>query len=91
MRYVILSLLFVAGCGDVSTNNAGRSTGSSGADTCNAAAYAGMIGQDAVVSLSIPDPKREYRIGEPVTSDFNAQRVNIKLDDTDVIIGIDCG
>lgn len=91
MRYMILGLLFVAGCGDVSPNGAGRAVGAAGPDTCNAAAYAGLVGQDAVTSLTIPEPKREYRIGEPVTSDFIAERVNIKLDDTDVIIAIDCG
>ena len=71
----------------------GNSTGGStdGPDTCNAASYAGMIGQDAVVALSIPDPKRQYRLGDPVTMDFNAQRVNIVLDETDTIIDIKCG
>lgn len=62
-----------------------------GEDTCNAASYAGMIGQDAVVALSIPEPKRQYRLGDPVTMDFNAERVNVVLDETDVIIDIKCG
>jgi hypothetical protein len=90
MRLVILSLLFLSGCG-ATTSNAPRSSAASGPDTCNAAAYAGLIGQDAVTALAIPEPKREYRLGRPVTSDYVADRVNIKLDGTDVIVAIDCG
>ncbi|MGJ8617008.1 MAG: I78 family peptidase inhibitor [Sulfitobacter sp.] len=91
MRFIIFSLLILGGCGEVATNNAATTPRTSGADTCNAAAYAGLIGQDAVTALAVPEPKREYRIGQPVTSDYNAQRVNIKLDDTDIIVAIDCG
>lgn len=91
MRYLIIGLFFIAGCGAVNTSAPGRSASVTDPDTCNAAAYADLIGQDAVTALAIPDPKREYRIGQPVTSDYNAQRLNIKLDDTDVIVAIDCG
>ena len=44
-----------------------------------------------MVALSIPDPKRQYRLGDPVTLDFNPARVNVELDDTDVIVAIKCG
>ena len=91
MRFMIVSLLVLAGCGGVATNTGPRTPGAAGPDTCNAAAYAGLIGQDAVTALAVPDPKREYRLGQPVTSDFVANRINIKLDDTDVIVAIDCG
>ncbi len=91
MRYMIFSLLALAGCGDVATNSASRSSGTAGADTCNAAAYAGLIGQDAVTALAVPEPKREYRIGDPVTMDYMAERINIQLDTTDVIVAVTCG
>lgn len=91
MRFVIISLLTLAGCGGVATNTVTGNPGKAGADTCNAAAYTGLIGQDAVTALALPNPKREYRIGQPVTSDFVAERINVKLDDTDVIVAIDCG
>jgi hypothetical protein len=91
MRLMILSLLILSGCGGVATNTGPRTSGGSGPDTCNAAAYANLIGQDAVTALAVPEPKREYRIGQPVTSDFVAERINIKLDETDVIIAVDCG
>ncbi|AXI40899.1 I78 family peptidase inhibitor [Sulfitobacter sp. SK011] len=91
MRCMFFSLLILAGCAGVATNNTASKSGSAGPDTCNAAAYVGLIGQEAVTALAVPDPKREYRIGQPVTSDYVANRVNIKLDETDVIVAIDCG
>ena len=91
---LVVGALALSGCGTVS-NIGGESTGAgprtSGPDTCNAAAYAGLIGQDAVVALQIPDPKRSYRPDEAITLDNVPQRVNIVLDDTDVITAITCG
>lgn len=91
MRMAILSTALLAACSPQQSGGPTSRASSSGADTCNAAAYAGMIGQDAVVALSIPEPKRQYRLGDPVTSDFNASRVNVVLDEIDVIIDIKCG
>tara|TARA_R110002074_G_scaffold106579_5_gene230295 strand:- start:1976 stop:2281 length:306 start_codon:yes stop_codon:yes gene_type:complete len=91
MRSMIFSLLILARCGDVTTDNSERTAGASGPDTCNAAANSGLIGQDAVTTLAVPEPKREYRIGQPVASDYVAEWINIKLDDTDTIVAIDCG
>ena len=84
-----MAVVFLAGCGGVVSTSSAPKT--SGADTCNAAAYAELVGQDAVQALSLPDPKRSYRLDEPVTLDFVEERLNIKLDDTDTIIAIDCG
>jgi hypothetical protein len=89
MKYPIIALLLVAGCG--TAPNTGQQPAPAGPDTCNAGAYQGLIGQDAVVDLSLPDPKRTYRLGDPVTLDFVPERLNIKLDDTDTIVAIDCG
>ncbi|GLT12835.1 I78 family peptidase inhibitor [Sulfitobacter sp. PR48] len=90
-QIALVTAAALAACGPQQNGGASSDAGAGGADTCNAAAYAGMIGQDAVVALSIPDPKRQYRLGDPVTMDFNASRVNIVLNDTDVIIDITCG
>ena len=87
----LLGALALAGCGALPAGNSNAAARSSGADTCNAAAYQTLIGQDAVVALQIPDPKRSYRPDEAVTQDFNAARVNVVLDDTDVITAITCG
>jgi hypothetical protein len=43
------------------------------------------------VTLSIPEPKRSYRTDEAVPTDFDPKRVSVVLDETDVIIAINCG
>jgi len=90
MKYSIPVVLLLAGCGAAPAVD-GPTPRPAGPDTCNAGAYQNLIGQDAVVDLSLPEPKRTYRLGDPVTSDFVPERLNIKLDDTDTIIAIDCG
>lgn len=90
----ILGALALAGCDALPTGGNAKGAGgpvAGGADTCNAAAYAGLVGQDAVVALQIPDPKRSYRPDEAVTQDFNPARVNVVLSETDVITAITCG
>ncbi len=89
MRVMILAGVLVAGCSTGQNPNASAPTG--GADTCNAAAYQSLIGQDSVMDLSLPEPKRTFRIGDPVTLDFVAERLNVQLDDTDMIVAITCG
>lgn len=89
MRTPLLITALLAGC---STAPAPQKPGTpAGPDTCNASAYQSLIGQDAVVDLSLPEPKRTYRLGDPVTLDFNPKRLNVKLDETDTIVAIDCG
>ena len=91
-NFAVLGALALAGCGD--TIGGSGSTGAartSGSDTCNAAQYAEFIGQDSVVTLSIPEPKRSYRTDEAVPTDFDPKRVSVVLDETDVIIAINCG
>lgn len=92
MKYAMTGAvaLALAGCGATNTTAPGQ-TAPSGADTCNAASYAGLVGQDAVVALQIPDPKRSYRPDEAITQDLNPARVNVVLDETDVITAITCG
>ncbi|MGB3245698.1 MAG: I78 family peptidase inhibitor [Sulfitobacter sp.] len=89
----LVGAVMLAGCGAVTTGGGGNGVAASagGPDTCNAAAYASLVGQDAVTALQIPDPKRSYRPDEAITQDFNAARVNIVLDETDVISAITCG
>lgn len=90
---VLVGALVLTGCGAASNVGGGTASAprAAGPDTCNAAAHTALIGQDAVVALQIPDPKRSYRPDEAVTSDNNPARVNVVLDDTDVITAITCG
>lgn len=92
MKYTILAGLFLAGCGAVTTPapKAGGA-GTAGPDTCNAAAHQGLIGMDAASSLALPEPKRLVGPNDAVTTDFNAGRLNVQLDDTDTITGVTCG
>ncbi len=89
MKYAFATLLLVAGCttGPAPVRNAPPA----GQDTCGAAAYQSLIGQDAVVELSLPEPKRSYRLGDAITQDFVPARLNLILDDTDTITAIRCG
>lgn len=92
MKYTILAGLLLAGCGAVTTP-APKAGGAAtkGPDTCNAAAHQGLIGMDAASSLALPEPKRLVGPNDAVTTEFNAARLNVQLDDTDTIIGITCG
>lgn len=85
---MIMAGLLAAGC-TTAQGPTGSPDGTQ--DTCNAAAYQNLIGQDAVVDLALPEPKRTYRLGDPVTMDYHPARLNIKLDQTDTIVAIDCG
>ena len=87
----ILCALALAGCNALPLGGNSNTARGSGEDTCNAAAYQQFVGQDAVVALQIPDPKRSYRPDEAITQDYNPARVNIVLDETDVITAITCG
>lgn len=89
MKYlaVILAAAVLVACTDAPSPASPRGQ----ADACDAVAYQNLVGQDRVVALALPDPKRIYRLGDPVTLDFLPNRLNVKLDETDVIVAIDCG
>ena len=97
---ILGAALLLAGCGGAfgplgqpqsSAQQAAQKAAQTGPDTCNAAAYQGMIGQDAASALALPEPKRLVGPMDAVTMDFNAQRLNVGLDDTDTITGFSCG
>ena len=62
-------------------------------DTCNAAAYAGLIGQrdTALERVLILAPVRIVRPNTAVTMDFLAERINFIIDEADNIVAIQCG
>lgn len=90
MKYSILAALFVAGCGSAITPTVNGAP-AGGADTCNASAHQGLIGQDAASSLALPEPKRLVGPTDAVTTDFNPARLNVQLDEIDNIVAITCG
>ena len=87
----LITAATLAACGPQPGGGEAARGSADGPDTCNAASYAGMIGQDAVVALSIPEPKRQYRLGDPVTMDANPNRTNIVLDAEGKIAKVTCG
>lgn len=90
MKYFgVILVSMLAGCGALPQTGSGPK--SAPAEACNAGAYQAIVGMDATSALAIPEPKREYIIGTPVTGDFVPERVNIQLDDNDVIVAITCG
>ena len=87
-----VGVVALAGCGGaIGTGGGSNTPRTSATDTCNAAQYAEFVGQDSVVTLTIPEPKRSYRTDEAVPTDFDPKRVSVVLDETDVIIAINCG
>ena len=90
LRLSILAAGLLAGCATQTPDRTGPIPDGA-EDTCNAAAYANLVGQDAVAALQIPEPKRQYRLGDPVTMDYRAERLNVVLNDTDTITAITCG
>ncbi|UWR22285.1 I78 family peptidase inhibitor [Sulfitobacter sp. S190] len=92
MKYATLPLLLsLAACGTpLSQARTGGDT-APGPDTCGAAAYQNLIGQDAAQALIVPEPKRVYGPEDAVTADFLANRVNVQLDNTDTIVAVVCG
>ncbi|SMO50038.1 I78 family peptidase inhibitor [Paracoccus laeviglucosivorans] len=61
-------------------------------DTCGANAYLPLIGQQTP-NISVPANKayRSYKTGDPVTMDFNANRLNFEHDKTGKLVRVSCG
>lgn len=62
-------------------------------DTCGAAEFAGLIGQDATAleKILLLGPVRVVRPGDAVTMDFQPDRINFIIDENETIRMIDCG
>jgi len=87
---------------DAGTSYGGSSYGSSssmgGGKTCDAAALQSQIGQKATPSVmedlrsrSGSSTARMLRPGQLVTMEYNATRLNLIVDDKDVMTAIRCG
>lgn len=64
-----------------------------GPDACGASGMQGLIGQDRAVlaAMSLPMGTRVIEPGQPVTTDYSPQRLNIDLDARDRIVRLWCG
>jgi len=63
-----------------------------GQDTCNAAPYANLIGQDATAleRVLLLGQVRIIRPGQQVTKDFRPERINFNIGPEDRIVAITC-
>ena len=88
---IAAGLMMMAGCAPVPPAGTGAAPEARVPDTCGAASYAGLLGQDAAAAAAVPQPMRVVRPGDIVTSDYLPNRVNIGLDARDRIIELGCG
>lgn len=84
MKYAILVLPLLAACGAPVARQAP-------AESCGAAEYQSLVGQDAAATLALPEPKRTTRPDEAATTDFIPNRITVQLDETDTIQAVTCG
>lgn len=61
-------------------------------DTCNAAAYQAFVGQRSPeITLPAGSVFRHYRTGDPVTMDYNANRLNFEFNRAGTLVKVSCG
>ena len=91
MRYAIIILLLVPACTAVEPQT--PATPAPADDTCNAAAYAGLVGQDATAleRVLLMGKVRVIRPGQAVTMDFMPDRINFRVGEDGRIAAITCG
>lgn len=92
MRFACVMLaagLSLAGCIEEDK----RADGGQDVPTCGAEDLQGIVGKPFDVSMIPPDRKavRVVRPGMAVTMDYRSDRLNIELDDEDVITKVTCG
>jgi len=86
----------LAGCEPAPTNpldDLAGSLPSAGEDTCDATRLAYLIGKPRQVAevASLPPRSRIIGPGDAVTMDYLAERLNVSLDDRDIVIRLSCG
>ncbi|MBV2360004.1 hypothetical protein KUH32_09475 [Thalassococcus sp. CAU 1522] len=88
MRHVFIlsTCLFLVACSRPSDPWPDR------ADACGAAAFSAAVGQPAV-ALALPTdrPVRVIAPGQPVTMDYNAERLNVLVDSVGIVTELRCG
>lgn len=62
-------------------------------DACGASGLQDLVGQPSSVlaAMTFAQPMRLLRPGMAVTMDYSAERLNIELDDKDIITRVACG
>lgn len=62
-------------------------------DACGASQMQFLVGQPSsvVMAMTFAQPMRLIRPGMAVTMDYSAERLNIALDEADMIVSVTCG
>ncbi len=62
-------------------------------DSCGAVELAYLVGQPAQIleRTELPQPVRIIEFGQPITMDFNPERLNVRIDPAGVIDRVWCG
>lgn len=85
-------LVLVNGEGDLMQ----RQPASALPDPCGKASVSGLVGQvlpppDVLSDIEVPGPVRVIRPGQRITMDHVPERLNIVVDDHDVVVELRCG
>jgi len=93
MKYLIPLLLLGACTATDSVQSADRVAPLAQDDSCNAAAVAGLVGQDATAleRVLLLGPMRMIRPGTVVTQDYSPARINFHIGADNVLRRITCG
>ncbi len=91
--FALLALVILSACEAPVAVVEGPPAPVGAADTCGAAPYAYLVGQDATAleRVLIMRQIRIIRPGDAVTMDFREVRINFEIDDTNRIARIFCG
>lgn len=84
--------LLLAACGTVTPVPPAKPLPDPEQDTCNAARYAALIGQDATAleRVLILSHVRVIRPNQAVTMDFRPERINFNVNEMNRIVSITC-
>jgi hypothetical protein len=93
MKAALAALLTAAACAAPVAVVEGPPVPDGPADTCGAAPYAALVGQDATAleKVLIMRQIRIIRPGQGVTMDYQVGRINFLIDETNRISQITCG
>ncbi len=87
MKKLLLTLPLLAACATAAPPGKPIS-----GDACGARGYAGLVGRPlAATSFPADLNMRLIRPGDLVTADFQADRINLKVDDDGIITEVSCG
>jgi len=90
--FAIAPIMFLAACETVMLPTSAPISPLPTQDTCNAAQYSGLIGQDATAleRVMILGQVRVIRPNTAVTMDFRPERINFNVDGANRIASISC-